>query len=245
MSIQIVSWNVNGLRSIMRKGIELPKADIICLQETRCPPDVIDKITGYKFKKCNSHERPGYAGVAILSHLQPLKEIDVPVQMKGRAICLDFGGFVLLNLYVPNSKPGLVGQEMRTKVWEPTVREFILKFVKKPIIVVGDFNVAPSNDLDIYMPKPATMHGASIIERDDFATLLKTCNLVDTYRELWPHKKEWTWYSNFGKAREFGNGWRIDMVLISRSHIHKVVKSEIFGDVLGSDHRPISILLKK
>lgn len=252
--MNIVSWNVNGLRSIIKKGaldelllLKDRTIDILCLQETRCPKEIIVDYDSEYFphKICITHEKPGYAGVAVLSKYAFTElSLDGTGIEKGRAISLDFGGFVLINLYVPNSKPGLIAQPMRTKIWEPTIRKYI-KTITKPVIVVGDFNVAPSNDLDIYMPKPKTAHGASPIERDDFALLLKECSLVDTFRELYPKGKEWTWYSNFGKARENGNGWRIDMALVSKRILKKVVRSEILHTVLGSDHKPILLEINK
>lgn len=245
--MKIVSWNVNGLRSVIKKGALsldwLAGFDVVCLQETRCPPEIVEECgAGFKYRFAATHEKAGYAGVAVLSRY-PCQLLSTQGLEEGRALALDFGGFVLLNLYVPNSKPGLKAQPMRTGIWEPAVRGYI-KSLTKPVIVVGDFNVAPTA-LDIYMAKPANTHGASPIERADFATLLSECDLVDTYRALHPGKTgEWTWFSNFGGAREKGNGWRIDMALISASHMRKVVKSAILAHE-GSDHRPILLEIRK
>lgn len=251
MNLRIASWNVNGMRSVINKNalswLEESKVDILCLQETRCPKEIIENFTqgNFAFKTCIPHEKPGYAGVAVLSRYK-YKQLTLPDEIEiGRAISLDFGGFILVNLYVPNSKPGLVAQPMRTNIWEPAIRNYIASIKTKPVIVVGDFNVAPSNELDIYMPKPPTAHGASPIERSDYNSLLNYCKLVDTYRSLHPTTKKWTWFSNFGNAREKNHGWRIDMALISASHLQKVVKSEILSDVMGSDHRPIILEIKK
>lgn len=250
--MKIVSWNVNGLRSVIKKNaldqIFKEDPDIICLQETRCPKDLdwMQYIPStYKYNLIVPSSKAGYAGVGLVSKWKPQRILHTDdILEQGRCICAEFKTFYVVNLYVPNSKSDLSALSRRTTVWEPGVRNLIKDLSKtKPIIVVADFNVAPA-EIDIYMKKKPTDHGATPTERNDFQKLLNECKLIDTYRELNPKTKEWTWFSNFGKAREHNHGWRIDMALVSESIKSKVVESSILGHVQGSDHIPISITLK-
>ena len=248
--MRIISWNVNGFRSVMNKGalevLNQYDADIICFQETRCPEDAFLNPTydvikdAYPYRYIVESEKKGYAGVGIYSKYvsQPVKTTLVP----GRAICREFRKFYLLNLYVPNSKPDLSALPARIESWERSIREFINELQEtKPVIVVGDFNVAPT-DLDIYMKKPQKTHGATLEEREAFSQLLIECNLIDTYRHIKGNMKgEWTWYSNFGNARANGNGWRIDLALVSKNSAKKIRDHQILSDVKGSDHIPIML----
>jgi len=248
MSLSILSWNVNGLRSVLRKGNLIAEIagpcgiqpDIICLQETRCPCDLlVPGADAYVFKTILPSDKAGYAGVGIFSKVAPVAMVQAPADLgTGRCLCADFGEFYLINLYVPNSKNDLLALPTRTQVWEPGVRAFI-KSLLKPVVVVADFNVAPDAKEDVYMYKPSHMPGASVEERAEYAKLLDECDLVDTFRELHPDAREWTWFSNFAGARANDHGWRIDMTLVSRSMLGQVVRSEILGHVFGSDHVPI------
>ena len=253
MKISILSWNVNGLRSVIRKNAldaiwsgpdGLP--DIICLQETRCPEDtkIPDLPSSYKYQLIVPSSKPGYSGVGLFSKFAPNSIIDTELE-DGRCICAEFNAFYLINLYVPNSKPDLSALPYRTVVWEPKVRALIQKLTKsKPVIVLGDFNVAPDEN-DIYMKKKDTTHGATPSERNHFQKLLSDCDLIDTYRFLNPNKREWTWFSNFGNARALNHGWRIDMALITSKYIKKIVESKILSHIPGSDHIPILIKVKQ
>jgi len=250
MQLELVSWNCNGLRSVMKKGafqsmISDLDPDIVCLQETRCPEDtVMEGLPDlFPFHTICAHARPGYAGVAIISKV-PHELLSLPATLAGRCICAEFSAFYLINIYVPNSKADLSALEERTTVWEPEIRGLISGLgVAKPVIVVGDFNVSPTN-IDIYMKKSSKTHGATPVERADFQKLLGECNLADTYRELNKEKREWTWFSNFGNARARNNGWRIDIALISRRFMKYVASSEILGHITGSDHVPVRVTLK-
>ena len=249
MNLNIVSWNCNGLRSVMGKKafdnlFSWGNIDILCLQETRCPEDTL--IVGIPEELSHRvlvpHDRKGYSGVAVFSKL-PFEVVNIPTLEKGRCLCADFKSFYLLNLYVPNSKPDLSALPNRTTVWEPAVRKVVNKLqAKKPVIVVGDFNVGPT-ELDIYMVKPPKTHGATPTEREDFQKLLSECKLTDIYRKLHPTVREWTWFSNFGNAREQYHGWRIDMFLLSSKLVDYVKSACILRNMPGSDHVPISLEL--
>jgi exodeoxyribonuclease-3 len=254
--MKIISWNVNGFRSVIKKKAlnQIEDADVICFQETRCPEasflEESNQISEqFAYKTISISDKKGYVGVGVYSKI-PFSVLKVPEELgTGRVNALDFGSFILFNVYVPNSKPDLSALEMRSTIWEPSLRSFVSSFktTKKTIIMVGDFNVAPT-DNDIYMKKPSSAHGATPIEREGFQKLLAECKLSDTYRALHGdgRQNEWTWFSNFGNARKHGHGWRIDMALISSSKVAKYVESsEILSSIVGSDHIPISLLIVK
>ena len=184
--------------------------------------------------------------MGIFSKEPPVGGIVTPPDVlgAGRCLCADYGTFYLVNMYVPNSKKELLGLPLRIQVWEPGVRAFIAELqLNKPVVVVADFNVAPHPKRDVYMYKAHTQPGASVEERAAYSTLLAECDLVDTFREMHPDAREWTWFSNFADARAKNNGWRIDMTLVSRSLFDRVTRSEILGTIYGSDHVPILIEL--
>lgn len=246
--MRIISWNVNGLRSVISKNV-LPDLfknydpDIICLQETRCPCNTeIPNIShNYPFSYICESDKKGYAGVGIFSKVMPIKTIENDL-IKGRCICLEFKMFYLVNLYVPNSKNDLSALPMRTSEWEPKVLSFIQDLqIMKPVIVTGDLNVAPTS-IDTYNKTTSTTNGTTSTERDDYIKLLKNGDLIDVWRELNPGKKNWTWYSNFNNARSLGKGWRIDMILISKCLFESFsVNADILSDTYGSDHVPITL----
>lgn len=246
--MKIISWNVNGLRSVISKNV-LPDffknhdPDILCLQETRCPSNtLIPNISiDYPFSYIYESDKKGYAGVGIFSKVLPINTIENDL-IKGRCICLEFEMFFLVNLYVPNSKNNLSALPMRTTEWEPKVLSFIQELqLRKPVIVTGDFNVAPTC-IDTYNKTTSTTNGTTSTERDDYIKLLKDGNLIDVWRELYPNKKEWTWYSNFGNARALGKGWRIDMILVSKSLYDSYnINANILSNTFGSDHVPITL----
>lgn len=257
--MRIVSFNVNGLRAVLKKdkqGKKLEGAgdihvlnsiineydpDILCLQETKCPADYDAKLHFAFSKVIASKTRKGYSGVAVYSKTVPLSvKEDFELNDEGRVIALEYPKFWLLNTYTPNSKPDLSRLDYRVDVWEPAISKYIKELQKrKPVIYTSDFNVAPS-ELDIHNPKGnEKSHGFTIQERTAFATLLKECRLVDSYRYIFPDKQEYTWFSPFAKSRERNKGWRIDNILVGHKLQKKILSVQILSDVHGSDHVPV------
>jgi exodeoxyribonuclease-3 len=248
--MKIITWNVNGLRAILKKKkgdeyvldalISENDPDIICLQETKCPADLNITIPNYKFIKIlASQTKKGYSGVAIFSKEDPINILDdFPHNEEGRVIVLEFQKYYVINTYTPNSKPDLSRLEYRITVWEKSIREYINK-IRKPIIFVSDFNVAPT-EIDIHNPKSnQNTHGFTIQERQAFGLLLKECNLVDTYRIMNPTKQEYTWFSHFAKSRENNKGWRIDTILVSKKLANHIKDIKILDTYYASDHLPV------
>lgn len=236
------------------------KPDILCLQEIRCS-DTLDigkllqlESKGYHIVNQNcSKVKAGYSGTLVISKKPAMTVIknfpDLPedheLNGEGRIITVEYSKFILINVYVPNSKPDLSRLKFRVEQWEKEIRNHINKMNKtfdKPIIMCGDLNVAP-NEIDLHNPKGSKgKHGFTKEEREAFKILLDECNLVDAYRHIYPTKEnDYSWWSNFAKSREKNKGWRIDIHLVSKSLIRKINDVKIHHEYYGSDHAPISL----
>jgi exodeoxyribonuclease-3 len=268
--MKIITWNVNGLRSVLSKDIHGKKIekgdtttqnvvealisneqpDIIALQETKCPDCMkLSPTITQRFAYTNilaSKTRKGYSGVAVFSVHQPLRVLDDFTENdEGRVICLEFEKWYLINAYVPNSKPDLGRLQYRVNVWEKTMRDYIHVLQKhKPVIYVGDMNVAPT-ELDIWNAKAnVKSHGFTIEERTAFATLLETCNMLVAYRIVHPDDHVYTWFSPFAASRSQNKGWFIDKILLSTKLKKQVVESRVLSSYFGSDHVPLCVELR-
>lgn len=162
---------------------------------------------------------------------------------EGRVQILESPKFYLVNVYTPNSKPDLSRLELRYKNWDPQFLELLKELEQtKPVITCGDFNAAHT---EIDLARPAANHhnaGFTNEERQGISNLVDV-GFIDTFRTLHPDTKRYTWWSHWGHARDNNVGWRIDYFLISDSLKNRLKDAEIYENVLGSDHCPISISL--
>lgn len=257
--LRIFSWNINGLRAVLRKGalqefIEKEKPDVLCLQEIKAKPEQIDfQFPGYKVI-WNPAKRAGYSGTAVLisdklkfSGVSKIDENDATSQLaiqEGRVIVVDCQSFYLVNVYVPNSKPDLARLELREKEWDPALLAFLKELEKeKPVAVCGDFNAA-HEEIDIARPK-TNHHSAGFTDEErQGITNLVEAGFIDTFRVLNPEAVRYTWWSHWGKARENNVGWRIDYFFISKGLKKSLKSAEIYEHYQGSDHCPVSIELE-
>jgi exodeoxyribonuclease-3 len=250
--LKLISWNVNGLRAVLKKGFEeyfnKINADIFCIQETKMQEGQAEvNFKGY-YQFWNSAEKKGYSGTAIFSKIKPnnvtyglgIEEHD----KEGRVITLEFDNFYLVNCYTPNSKRELERLEYRM-IWEDAFRNYLLKLNKtKPVIMCGDLNVA-HKEIDLKNPKTNRQNAGFTDEERNKMTELLSSNFTDTFRYLYPEKKDcYTWWSYMGKAREKNIGWRIDYFIVSNDIKDKIEDAKIHSDILGSDHCPVELLLK-
>ncbi|MGZ4959107.1 MAG: exodeoxyribonuclease III [Methylomonas sp.] len=250
--MKIISWNVNGIRSVQGKGftetLAQLNADCILLQETKAQDDQVEKalenIDHYHIYS-NSAERKGYSGVALLTRQEPLriiKDIGSPEHdQEGRVIVAEFESFFLVNVYVPNSGEKLVRLDYR-QCWDLEFLAYLQKLQsQKPLIVCGDFNVA-HQAIDIARPKANynKSSGYTQVEIDGCSRLIDA-GLVDSFRHLHPDTVGYSWWSFRANAREKNIGWRIDYVLISSALVNQVTDAFILPDIKGSDHCPVGI----
>lgn len=250
--MKIYSWNVNGLRAVLRKGtlqdfITKEHPDILCLQEIKAKSSqVLIDLPDYQ-EFWNPAVRPGYSGTAIFvkqginvkSVL--INNTNSGVNSEGRILTLEFQNFFLVNVYTPNSKPDLSRLKLREKIWDPTFLKHLQQLENiKPVIACGDFNVAHT-EIDLARPKQNTKNaGFTIQERQGINNLLQA-SFLDTFRYLHPHTQRYTWWSYLGNARINNVGWRIDYFFISNSLKTQLKSAEIHENIFGSDHCPISI----
>ncbi|MGZ8227536.1 MAG: exodeoxyribonuclease III [Methylococcaceae bacterium] len=250
--MKIISWNVNGIRSVQGKGfaetLSQLDADCILLQETKAKDDQVAKalegIDGYHIY-VNSAERKGYSGVALLTRQAPLKIVnDLGVDehdKEGRVIVAEFETFYLLGVYVPNSGEKLVRLDYR-QTWDSELLAYMQQLQsQKPLIACGDFNVA-HQPIDIARPKANYNKSAGYtqVEIDGFSRFIDT-GLVDTFRHQHPETVAYSWWSYRAGARAKNIGWRIDYVLASQPLIEHVNQAFILPDITGSDHCPVGI----
>ncbi|MEK6846873.1 MAG: exodeoxyribonuclease III [Nanoarchaeota archaeon] len=250
--MKLISWNVNGLRSILGKGftkeIEKENPDIVCLQEIKIDHEKIDNsLHNYEYQTWNPADKKGYSGTAVLSKIKPISVKfgkELLNDKEGRVIIVEFDSFQLVNVYTPNSQRGLTRLNERMN-WDEQFFELLKKLEKqKPVIFCGDLNVAHTT-IDIARPKDNTKNaGFTIEERLAFDKYIKH-GFIDTFRHFHQNEKDhYTWWSYMHNARERNIGWRIDYFCISQELKNKLQKAEILKNVRGSDHCPIALVLQ-
>ena len=259
--LKIYSWNVNGLRAVINKGalqkfINEEKPDILCLQETKAKQGQAEIDLPEYEEIWNSAERPGYSGTAIFTKIKPLTvRNDFPTDVvfadqfgdpltEGRVLTVEFEKFYLVNVYTPNSKNELERLSLREKKWDPEFLKYLKELEKeKPVVFCGDLNAA-HEEIDIARPK-TNHHSAGFTDEErQGITNYINAGFIDTFRSLNPDSVRYTWWSHWGHARENNVGWRIDYFFISKSLKNNLKSAEIYENIMGSDHCPISIELE-
>lgn len=261
--MKIYSWNVNGIRAVVRKGalqefVAKEKPDILCLQETKAQQGQAEiDFKGYE-EYWNSAEKKGYSGTAIFTKIKPLKVINGfpetfskkydlvdsrtrDAANEGRVIAAEFDGFWLVTVYTPNSVDNLQRLPLRHKHWDPAFLAYVKELEKtKPVIFCGDLNVAHTED-DLANPKPNRgKKGFTQEEREGFQNFING-GFIDTFRLFHKGSGYYTWWSHFANARARNVGWRIDYFLASASLKDKIKAANIHPKIMGSDHCPTSI----
>jgi len=259
--MKIYSWNVNGIRAVHKKGllqefVQKHQPDVLCLQETKANQDQIEvDLPDYEEYWCSA-ERKGYSGTAIFTKESPVEVHnglpgDIVEQFaltdtygdtakEGRVTTVEFEGFYVSTVYTPNAKDDLSRIPMR-QAWDPAYLTYMKRLeAEKPVIFCGDFNVAHT-ELDLARPKENVgKKGFTHEERSGFDAMVNE-GFVDTFRLFEKQTGFYTWWSNFGGARERNVGWRIDYVMVSGALVPLVKSARVHSDVLGSDHCPVSI----
>lgn len=254
--MKIVSWNVNGLRSVERNGdwenfLKQAKPDIFCFQEVKAEPDqlspAVRDVPGFSsfFSPCKI--KKGYSGVALYSKIEPLSVIygmNIPeFDDEGRFIGAEYEDFWLLNVYFPNGGRGPERLDYKMRYYDAFLK-FCEKLRKdKPIIFCGDVNTAHF-PIDLARPKEnEKTTGFLPIERA-WVTKLVDAGYVDTFRKFHKGQSEsYTYWDTLTRARERNVGWRIDYFFVVEEFMKHIKKAEIHADIYGSDHCPISITL--
>ena len=251
--MKLVSWNVNGLRAIYKKGFEETfkelNADIFCIQETKMQEGQIKlDLQGYN-QYYNYAERKGYSGTAIFTKKDPINVtygIGIEEHDKeGRVITLEFDKFYMVNCYTPNSGRELARLEYRM-IWEDEFKKYLIKLDKqKPVIICGDLNVAHT-EIDLKNPKSNRKNaGFTDEERGKIDNLLNS-GFTDTFRKIYPDKEgAYTWWSYMFNARANNAGWRIDYFLVSDRISKNIKDAYIYSEIMGSDHCPVGLEIEE
>lgn len=252
MTMKLVSWNVNGLRAIIKKDFEQQfkdlDADIICIQETKMQEGQCDFMPeGYQ-AYFNYAIKKGYSGTALYSRIEPL-DVSCGIGLdehdgEGRIITAEYEDFFLVCVYVPNAQPGLKRIDYRVS-WEDVFSQYVNSLRdSKPVIICGDLNVA-HKEIDLANPKENEGNpGYSIQEREAFQRLLDT-GFIDTFRYFYPGvTQKYSWWSYRTFARDRNIGWRIDYFLVSEELRSHIKDAAILDDYFGSDHCPVVLELE-
>jgi len=248
--MKLISWNVNGLRACMEKGFRdvfnEMDADFFSIQETKMQEGQADlEIDGY-YRYMSSALKKGYSGTLVYTKIKPLSVVygvNGLYNDEGRVITLEYEDFYLVNVYVPNSKEGLLRLDYRME-FEDNFRAYLNSLKeKKNVILCGDLNVA-HEEIDIKNPKTNLRNaGFTIEERTKFTELLNT-GFVDTFRSLYPKTITYSWWSYRFHARENNAGWRIDYFVVNDKFMSRVKDSLIYTNQFGSDHCPVGLIIE-
>jgi exodeoxyribonuclease-3 len=250
--VKLISWNVNGLRAVMRKNflefLAEENPDVLCLQETKCTPDDVEQLWPASYTTYwNCAEKKGYSGTAIFTKQRPLTTRNgigvAEHDREGRVLTAEYAGFFLVNVYTPNSKRELLRLPYRQE-WDVAFLQYLKRLERrKPVIFCGDLNVAHT-EIDLANPRANVRnHGFTIEERNGFSALVQA-GFVDTFREFEKGGGHYSWWSPMAGARSRNVGWRIDYFLLSAVLRPRLKAAFIQPGVMGSDHCPVGIRLE-
>lgn len=250
--MKLISWNVNGLRACLGKGfldfVLEQNAELVAVQETKMQPEQAEfELPGYR-RFWNSAERRGYSGTLILSRLEPLSvQNGLGIEAhdhEGRVITLEFEDFYFVNVYTPNSQQELARLEYRMQ-WDADFRVWLQALdARKPVILCGDLNVA-HREIDLKNPGPNQGSAGFTPQERSGMTALLDAGFCDSFRLLYPDRAgAYSWWSYRFGARKNNAGWRIDYFLVSQRLAPHVADSLIDSEILGSDHCPVTLLLR-
>lgn len=252
--MKITTWNVNGYRAVLKKeflkSIQLLDPDILCLQELKAKKEQLSEedinIPGYDYL-WNSADRPGYSGVGtyvkhgvnIHAHNIGLgvEEFDV----EGRVIQTNIGNLVLFNNYFPNGQRGQDRVDYKLRYYARLLDLCKEEHAKgKNIIITGDFNTA-HNDIDLANPKENSKISGFLPEERVWVDKYLESGFTDAFRDLYPEKVQYTWWTYRVNARVRGIGWRLDYFLVTNSYMNRIKDVTIYDQIQGSDHCPVTL----
>lgn len=248
---KLISWNVNGLRACLTKGLEESfnalGADIFCLQEIKLKEGQTDFCPPGYFAYWNYAEKAGYSGTAIFTKEEPVSvEYGIGIEehdTEGRVITAQYKDYYVVTCYTPNSQEGLKRLDYRMK-WEDDFRAYLKKLEKnKPVILCGDLNVA-HNEIDLKNPKTNRKNAGFSDEERGKMTELLASGFTDTFRHFYPDAEgEYSWWSYRFSAREKNAGWRIDYFIVSDILKDRLSSAAIHQEIFGSDHCPVELVI--
>lgn len=255
--MRLISWNVNGLRAVIKKNFtdvfKNLDADVFCIQETKLQDhqldDEIRRLPGYDSHWAHSIVKKGYSGVGAWTRIQPQTVrggIGTPeFDDEGRILELDFGDFVLFNVYFPNGQMSDARLQYKLRFYK-SFFDYAnsLKDKGRSLVITGDYNTA-HNEIDLKNPKANSDRSGFLRIERDWLDAIVAAGYVDTFRHFYPDEVKYSWWSYRFKARERNAGWRIDYFFVSRDMIDdgRVQEAFIADDIHGSDHCPVGLII--
>jgi exodeoxyribonuclease-3 len=256
--IKLVSWNVNGLRAVMKKGfltsVEALDADVLALQETKLQQeqltDAMREIKGYASHFAFASTKKGYSGVAAYSRIEP-KAVKIGMGIEqfdaeGRIIELDLDDFIFFNIYFPNGQMSDKRLQYKLDFYEAFFAYADrLRAAGRSLVISGDFNTA-HHEIDLKNPKANEKRSGFLRIERDWLDRIVADGYVDTFRTLYPDTIKYSWWSYRFRARERNAGWRIDYFFVTPDIMQKgwVKAACIDNDIFGSDHCPVGLVLE-
>jgi exodeoxyribonuclease-3 len=252
--MKISTWNVNGIRSAINKGLSTwmraDNSDVFCFQEIKANqdqvPTVFEDLSEYG-RHWNSALRAGYSGVATFTRISPL-EVNFGMGIsqfdcEGRLIRIKFPGFYIYNVYFPNGKRSLERVGYKLEFYARLLEECdeLLK-AGENIVITGDFNTAHS-EIDLANPKENINYSGFLPEERAWIDIYLSHGFVDAYREFYPTRVQYTWWTYRTNARKRNIGWRLDYFLVSRGLMPAISDVIICDEIPGSDHCPVSLII--
>ncbi len=253
MRTKLISWNVNGLRAVEKKGfvdfLNTCGADILAIQETKALPeqlsDALRNPSGWHTYFCSA-ERKGYSGVAVYTRQKPLQVWrglgEEEFDKEGRTLILEFPTFFFLNIYYPNGGQGPERIDFKLRFYDCFLRKSQELFkTGKSVIVCGDVNTA-HQPIDLARPKENETHTGFLPQERVWLDKFIQAGYTDTFRHFVKDGGHYTWWDYKTGARKRNVGWRIDYFFIDTPSVPKLQKAGMLSDVMGSDHCPIELV---
>lgn len=254
--MRLISWNVNGIRAIEKKGflewVTQESPEILCLQETKAHPEQLTEsllnIPGYT-AYWSSAEKKGYSGVVTYTKQNPLSVqygFDLPrFDSEGRIVITEFKEFTLLNIYFPNGKKDDIRLKYKMDFYAATLDYCqALRKQGQKIIVCGDVNTA-HQEIDLAHPKQNEKTSGFLPSERAWIDKFIAAGYVDTLRHFTNDPELYTWWDYKTAARERNIGWRIDYFFVSKDLTQNLKKAFILKEIFGSDHCPLGIELQQ
>lgn len=252
--MQITTWNVNGIRAVLQKGalnwVSQVQTDVLCLQEVKAYREQVngldELLSGYD-GYWNSAAKAGYSGVAVYTRVKPLEVTyglgDDRFDNEGRVIRVRFPDFVLYNIYFPNGQRGHDRVEYKLDFYACLLEQCDrLHAAGDKIVITGDFNTS-HREIDLANPRENSKTSGFMPEERAWIDRYLDHQFCDAYRRIYPTKVEYTWWTYISNARARNVGWRLDYFLVTEAMFDRVRDVVIHGDLHGSDHCPVSLLV--